>query len=160
MVTGCVLLLTILAAVGCSAGTAVGAVDVPPTLPARPTPNSVGSFPCPHDPVSTLDIEACQARQLLGLGREFNQSTALLWSVLETSGRRAFARAQGAWLSYRDQECRARARAYVGGSAAPVEFGACEIQLTRARLTDVKAAIALYCQGKAGVGRHRTCPRP
>jgi uncharacterized protein YecT (DUF1311 family) len=83
---------------------------------------------------------------------------AVLWSVLDARARRAFSRAHDAWLAYRDQDCRARARARVGGSAEPIVYGQCEVELTAARVKDVKSTLALYCEGAARVGPYRRCP--
>ena len=65
---------------------------------------------------------------------KFNTQATVLWSILDTAGRGAFTRAHAAWLTYRGQECNARARAFVGGTAAPISFGRCEIELTTAHL--------------------------
>jgi uncharacterized protein YecT (DUF1311 family) len=131
----------------------------PPTLPTTAGPHSVARFPCPKKPTSTIAIEACQARRLLRLGRTFNSEAAVLWSVFEVSGRRAFVRAHRAWLTYRRRQCEIEAAAFSGGTAAPVAFGACELRLTAARVNELGATIKLYCQGRERAGRFRRCPR-
>jgi uncharacterized protein YecT (DUF1311 family) len=107
--------------------------------------------------VTTVDIEACEGRQLLSLGRQFNVKVAALWPILDASSRSAFLRANTAWLTYRDQACTARARLFAGGSAFPVVYGQCEIDLTAARLKEVSSTLRYYCQGAARVGRYRGC---
>jgi uncharacterized protein YecT (DUF1311 family) len=155
----CAGLLTIaLIVLGCSAP-AKQEVLAPPRLPVRASPNSVASFPCPRKPVSTLELEACDGRRLLALGRSFNRQANVLWSMLDPAGRRAFARAHRAWLSYRDQRCTVDARAYAGGTAAGPTAGRCRNALTAAWLRDVESSVALYCQGKVRAGRFRNCPR-
>ena len=62
----------------------------PPTLPSKAGPGSLARRICPHNPISTLDIETCEERKLLELDRAFNKQAAVLWSVLDTLGRRAF----------------------------------------------------------------------
>jgi uncharacterized protein YecT (DUF1311 family) len=136
----------------------VGAAAGPPTLPVKANPDSVARFGCPKKPRSTVDIEACQARQLIRLDTKFNGKAAVLWSVLDASGRQSFTRAHRAWLTYRHQQCEAEAGAYSGGTAAPVTFGACEIALTAARVTRLSHTISLYCQGRVRIGRFRRCP--
>lgn len=89
--------------------TALGALRRP-TLPVRAAPNSVASFPCPPNPLSTIDIEACEGHKQLKLDREFNKLTAALWPILDMTGRRELVRAHTAWLTYSDEECRARTR--------------------------------------------------
>jgi uncharacterized protein YecT (DUF1311 family) len=151
------LALSILVLTGWSSATARAALS-PPTLPVKASPNSVASFACPTKPVSTLDIEACEGRKLLRLDRQFNNQAALLWSVLDPSGRRMFIRAQAAWLTYRNQHCQLAARAYLGGTASGLVAGQCQTALTAARVEEVTSTLSLYCQGKVRTGRYRQCP--
>lgn len=151
------LAVTFLVVISCSAAT-TQAADGPPTLPTKAAPNSVASFPCPRSPISTVDIEACEAQQLLRLGRDFNKQVGVLWALLDTLGRRAFIRAHHAWLTYRDQECQARARAFAGGTAAPVTYGHCKTELTAVRVKEIKTTLILYCEGRVRTGPRRRCP--
>ena len=139
--------------------TAPGALAGPPTLPAHPAPGSVGQFACPTKPISTADLEACAAKQLLAADREFNKATAGLWPLLDGTARAELARAQKAWLTYREQECTAEARVFLGGTLLPVEFAGCEVELTTARVKDLRDALAVYCQGRTRIGPARGCPR-
>jgi hypothetical protein len=86
-------------------------------------------------------------------------AAAVLWSILDAPGRQAFVLAHRAWITYRRQECTALARARVGGSAAPVVYGQCEIELTTARVEEVRSTLAVYCEGAVRVGPYRHCPR-
>jgi uncharacterized protein YecT (DUF1311 family) len=145
-------------------GAAGGSADAqaairPPTLPVRATPNSVASFPCPRKPISTLAMEACAARRLLRIDREFNKQAGILSSVLDAPSRRVFLRAHRAWLTHRDQWCEIGARRYVGGTAAGVEAGQCQIDVTTAWVRDIRSMVAFYCQGVVKAGRFRQCPR-
>jgi uncharacterized protein YecT (DUF1311 family) len=155
-VRGSRLLLMLLVAVSSSGALAATG---PPTLPSEAAPNSLASFRCPNNPGTTLDIEVCQAQQLLRYGRSFNRQAAILWSLLDTRGRRAFTRAHNGWLVYRDQECDARARSAVGGTARGVIYGQCLNALTAARIREVKATILYYCEGRVRTGPRRNCPR-
>ncbi len=150
--------LIVLVVTGWSASTTRAAL-LPPSLPVRASPNSVASFPCPQNAISTVDMEACEGRRLLEVDREFNREAAVLWSILDGPGRRAFARAHDAWLAYRHHVCAVSARAYLGGTAAGVIAGHCQRALTAAWLKEVKSTVALYCQGKVRAGRFRRCPR-
>lgn len=141
---------------GCGAS---AAAPGPPTLPITAAPSSVAGFPCPAHPVSTVDMEACAGRALLNLDARFNARAAALWSILDTSGRRALLKAQSAWLTYRTQACTVQSRAFLGGTAAPVAFGACEIDITRTQLAEVTATLKTYCQGAARTGRYKRCPK-
>jgi hypothetical protein len=90
----------------------------------------------------------------------FNDETGVLWSLLDTAGRREFIRAENAWLEYRDQECEANARAELGGTASPIQYASCETQVTRSRDQELGEMIAVYCQGTDPVGSYRRCPHP
>ena len=152
------LVLIVLVGIGWSSSPTAASLG-PPTLPVRASPSSVASFPCPGKPISTLEIEACEARKLLRVDREFNNRASVLWSVLDPLGRQAFVRAHDAWLTYRDQKCHLVARAYLGGTAAGPVAGHCQTTLTVAWVEEVKSAVSLYCQGKARAGRFHRCPR-
>jgi uncharacterized protein YecT (DUF1311 family) len=150
----------LLAALAAACGwPAAGASASAPTLPTRAAPGSLSSLACPVDPVSTLALEACEGRALLGLDRTFNHQAAVVWSLLDPGGRRDFLAAEAAWLAYRARECDVGARAYLGGTAAGIEYGDCENELTAARNRELASLVALYCQGSAAVGRDRLCPR-
>ena len=151
------LMVIALAMVGAGCGGSAAAPG-PPTLPTRAAPNSVAGFPCPAHPVSTVDMEACAGRALLNLDARFNVRAAALWSILDASGKRAFLKAQTAWLTYRTQACAVQSRAFLGGTAAPVTFGTCETEITRTRLEEVAATLRTYCQGAARTGRYKRCP--
>ena len=157
------LALVLLMASGCSSSHR-GAVTTsnpvrPPTLPTKASPNSVASFPCPRHPISTVDMESCAGRQQLKLNAQFNNAVFELWPALDATSRQAFANAQRAWSRYVRQECETESRAYLGGTAAGVAAGYCLTSLTRARVREVTATLALYCQGKVTSGRFRRCPR-
>ena len=130
-----------------------------PTLPTKALSNTVGSFPCPSKPISTLDLEACEAHKQLALAREFNRLTASLWPLLDATGRREFATAHRAWLKYSGQECAVDAREVLGGTAAGVILAACEATATRARVKEVAAILRDYCRGRVRAGPYRRCPR-
>ena len=133
----------------------------PPTLPTTAAPNSVAGFECPHNPISTLGIEACrEGHQLLALDRRSNNEVAIdLATPRCDRSRRPRLRSDGLGPSIGHEECVAAERAYLGGTAAPVEYGACEVLLTAARIKDLSAVVADYCQGRTRTGPARLCPR-
>jgi uncharacterized protein YecT (DUF1311 family) len=93
------------------------------------------------------------------LHARFNARAAALWPILDASGKRAFLKAQTAWLTYRTQACTVQSRSFLGGTAAPVVFGSCETEITKTRLEQVTATLKIYCQGAARTGRYKRCPK-
>jgi uncharacterized protein YecT (DUF1311 family) len=152
------LFVCVLAAAASFSATAHGALRRP-TLPVRASPNSVAGFPCPRSPIATLDIEACEGHKQLALGRHFNRLTAVLWPILDATGRGEFVSAHRAWLAYRDAECSAQARAVLAGTAAGVIFAVCETAITRTRVKELAGTVAEYCGGRVKTGPYRHCPR-
>ena len=129
-----------------------------PTLPVKAAPDSVAGFPCPHNPSSTVDIEACEGRKQLALNRQFNKFTAVLWPLLDRVGQRAFVSAHKAWLVYSSRACEARSRAVVGGTATGVIFADCETKILKARVSEVAEIVRSYCDGRVKTGPYRGCP--
>jgi uncharacterized protein YecT (DUF1311 family) len=126
----------------------------PPRLRTTPEPNSVARFPCPKHPWTTIELESCSARSVLALDGRINDLIKVIWARLDDpAGRSLFADAERAWELYVGNECTSRARAwvdrrfphsYVGGTSAPVARGACEVELTSARILELtKTASAL-----------------
>jgi uncharacterized protein YecT (DUF1311 family) len=89
---------------------------------------------------------------------EFNQQAGILWSILDVPSRKAFLRAHRAWLTHRENWCEVGARRYLGGTAAGIEAGQCQINLTTAWMRDVRSMVAFYCQGMVKQGRFGRCP--
>jgi uncharacterized protein YecT (DUF1311 family) len=137
--------------------TAQGALKRP-TLPVKAAPNSLASLPCPRNPISTVAIEVCEGHKQLRLDRQFNKLTAALWPILDATARAEFVSAHRAWLTYRDEECAARARAALGGTAAGPIFAVCETEMTRARVKELAGVVSEYCNGRVRTGPHRGCP--
>lgn len=125
---------------------------MPTTIP----PDSVGAFPCNQS--TTVGIESCEVRTGQRLNREFDTQTAILWPLLDLTGRHELIRAQLAWLEYADDECDVEERAVLGGSILPVIGGLCLNALTQARVQELKSVVDEYCQGAAPVGAYSRCP--
>jgi Protein of unknown function (DUF1311). len=126
----------------------------PPFLPTSDgNSRSVADFPCPKQPLTTVDIEACSARRLFRLNARANDQINLIWSRLATYeggaavGRGYFVKAERAWRTYAANECTSRSTAwlipsyphlYVGGSSAGIHYGACMEQFTAAHINELK----------------------
>ncbi len=129
-----------------------------PTLPVRAAPNSLASLPCPRNPISIVALEVCEGHKRLRLDRQFNKLTAALWPILDATARSDFVKAHIAWLKYSAQECSARAREALGGTAAGVVFAQCETEMTKARVSEVAETVSAYCDGRVKTGPYRGCP--
>lgn len=158
---GAVLFVAVLA--GCSSGgrtltaptstrTAPALRVIPPFLPTSAPPDSVTRFPCPTHPASMIDLQSCSGRRILALNARVNERIEIIWYRLrDATGRRYFVKAERAWQTYLENECRSRSRAwtnpasphlYVGGTLAPVRVGICEEELTAAHLRELAKTAA------------------
>ena len=112
-------------------------------------------------------MEACSARRLFRLNARANVQIKLIWSRLATYeggatvGRRYFAKAERAWLTYAGNECTSRSTAwlipsyphlYVGGTSAGIHYGICAEELTVAHIKDLKETAAWLGPGYWGGG--------
>ena len=161
-------MLAVVALAGC--GTATARTSAPqtrqrshgpqrPSLPVRAPRYSVLQFGCPAHPRTDQQIEACEARERLGLNAQFDTAVTALWPMLDRTGKWDFAAAQKSWNQFASEECAVAAREFLGGSEMPIEGGQCLVNLTRKRVRDVTGMLALYCQGKVRAGPYRRCPR-
>jgi uncharacterized protein YecT (DUF1311 family) len=92
------------------------------------------------DENTTIGMEGCAERQLLGLDRRVNEEVALVFSELPTKAQKLdFIAAETSWFSYRAKDCQSFAAVYTNGTFAPVEYAQCEAQDDRSRSTDLKA---------------------
>jgi hypothetical protein len=118
----------------------------PPLLPTTAGPKSVARFRCPKRPISSVDLQSCAARRVLALNAKINERSKVIWSRLGgDTGRRYFMKSERAWRAYVVKQCTSRSRAwidpahphtYVGGTAAPVVFAACQEELTLSHLRE------------------------
>lgn len=122
-----------------------------PVLPTTASPRSVARFPCKRGG-TTVELESCSVRRVLALNSRLNRLIKLTWRRLgDDTGRRYFVTAARAWEAYVRNECTSRSRgwinpkvphSYVGGTLAPVLDGACQVELTRARLRELAKTAA------------------
>jgi uncharacterized protein YecT (DUF1311 family) len=62
----------------------------------------------------------------------------------EQSGIASLKEAEGAWLSYRDIQCKAAGQRYEGGSLRPMIYAQCLTTLTDHRIADLKSIYEDY----------------
>src|SRR5713101_3365975 len=120
----------------------------PPLLPMKIPPGSIGRFPCPKHPLSTVAMESCSVRRLVRLNIRADKLIEVIWRRLRNDpGRRLFASAEKSWQAYANNECRSRYRVwtdpkyphvYSGGTAAPLLYSLCLERLTAAHIHDLK----------------------
>ena len=73
-------------------------------------------------------------------------SSLIAEAAFEVSGSRDFAAGERGWFAYMDGLCTARASKYEGGTAQPIEFGACEEGISTAHLKALAATLRLLTQ--------------
>jgi len=88
---------------------------------------------------TTIGIEGCSEHRLLHTDAKIVAEEHAIYSLLSVTTRAAFASGERGWLAYRDGLCEARASKYDGGTAQPVEFGACEEEISAAHLRALSA---------------------
>ena len=104
--------------------------------------------PCPHGKGAgtTIGIEACSNQRLHLTDVKIVAQERAIYALLSTETRAAFASGERGWLTYRDGLCAARASKYEGGTAQPVEFGACAEGISTAHLKALNATQRLLKQ--------------
>ena len=131
-------------AVGCGPQTA-------PIKPRLGLPRIVERFtlsPCPHGKAAetTIGIEACSNQRLHRTNVKITAQERAIYSLLLAKARPDFAAGERGWLVYMDGLCTARASKYEGGTAQPIEFGACEEGISTAHLKALAATLRLLTQ--------------
>jgi uncharacterized protein YecT (DUF1311 family) len=96
-------------------------------------------LPCPHTRVSTLDMEGCLERDILRTDRVIDARRRRVLALLNDDGRRAFVRAERAWLTYRRAACEAAASRFAGGTFAGVSLAACYADQNRRHASELAA---------------------
>lgn len=94
-------------------------------------------LPCPRKGRArgtTLGIEGCYEHEIVRTDAKITARSRRIFAALTPAGRKAFARAERAWLAHRESFCTARASIYAGGSAQPLVFAACVVRMNRAHL--------------------------
>jgi uncharacterized protein YecT (DUF1311 family) len=98
-------------------------------------------------------------RDRLTFNVRFDTAVTALWPLLDAKGKRDFADGQRSWKRFVNDECDIAYREFLGGTEAPISAGACYVELTRARASEVTGMLAAYCQGRVRAGPARRCPR-
>lgn len=105
-------------------------------------------LPCEKN--TTIGQEGCAEAQLLRADRRINREVSLMFTLLSTgSQKRAFIKAESAWLTYRGADCSSVADVYQGGSLEPVQYALCEISDDEAKSTSLQSFFTLLEQGRS-----------
>ena len=123
---------------------AIAAAAVRPPVIKEPwTP-----LPCPKEPATTIEMEACLERAIVRSDRRIDAKAATVFSLIRHgSDRAAFLQGEQAWLRYRRRSCAATASVYRGGSAEPVAYLDCEKNRNMRHLADLVETERVLRQG-------------
>jgi uncharacterized protein YecT (DUF1311 family) len=129
--------LSVALAGGCLAAAAAAATPLrAPVVHERFT-----LLPCPASAAlrdSTIGIEGCQEQTIIRADRQIDSLALAIFSGLGApAAKRRFVTAEAAWLAYRQAFCASESDLFVGGSEAPVEFGACAVSLDEQHVKDL-----------------------
>jgi uncharacterized protein YecT (DUF1311 family) len=114
-----------------------GAALKPPVIHEVFTP-----LPCPMHPSTTLAIEGCDERAILGSDRRINADVKAIFELLAPSERSGFAAGERAWLRYRKLSCAAEASKYAGGTLAGVVDAGCVVRRSQAHAKDLAETLS------------------
>ncbi|WP_421710362.1 lysozyme inhibitor LprI family protein [Algihabitans sp.] len=98
---------------------------------------------------SQVEIASCVSAQVNIVGLALDQALGFARdAAVELDGVTgrdvalpALEKSQGAWVAYRDAQCRYRATLFGGGSGSGIAEGACHVALTRARIAELMASL-------------------
>jgi uncharacterized protein YecT (DUF1311 family) len=102
-------------------------------------------LPCNHN--NTVGLEGCAEGQLLSADRRINEEVKLLFSLVPQVQREDLTAAEKVFLTYRKSTCTAFSDVYKGGTFAPVEFTACEVQVDESRSNTLHQYFRLADEG-------------
>lgn len=91
----------------------------------------------------TVRLRACDAVELRARNAVLNQTYTMLMRALPPARRDSLRAAERAWIGFRDAECAFRTTAEAGGSAAPLVTSACHLELTAARIQELRRALRM-----------------
>lgn len=95
-------------------------------------------LPCPTNPRTTIDVEACLEKTLVRTDRAIDTRVRAIFALLRSGrGRTSFAAGERSWLRYRRSSCSAQATSYAGGSLEPVAFLRCQVNRNKAHLEEL-----------------------
>lgn len=72
---------------------------------------------------------------------ELNKVYKQLMSILDQNEKPLLIQAEKDWVKYRDSHCKFEVSQYEGGSIQPLIYSTCLEELTRKRITEIKASI-------------------
>ena len=88
-------------------------------------------------------MNACTGAVAAALERERERTERAVAAALDAERRPALAAAEAAWKSYRDAQCELEAAGFEGGSMQPTIRNGCVAGMTRRRLEELRALLAL-----------------
>ena len=91
--------------------------------------------------LTSLQMQVCAAHAFREADAALNRAYGLAVKEGSPEHREKLRTAQRAWLAYRDAECAWESGRYEGGTLAPVTYGQCLVDLTRARVEAIEAAM-------------------
>jgi uncharacterized protein YecT (DUF1311 family) len=97
-------------------------------------------LPCPAHPSSTLAMEGCYEKAIVGTDRKINSQTRVIFRLLPSRyGRLTFVSGERSWLLYRHDSCAALSSKYGRGTYGPLSAAVCILDRSRAHLRDLVA---------------------
>ena len=86
-------------------------------------------------------MRACSFAELARRDRELNEVYGRLIAALEQPAQAQLREAERAWVAYRDAECRFRRSVGDGGTIALLISDTCSIELTTARVQELRKTL-------------------
>ena len=126
-------------------------------LPSAAQQTTTPENPCEEKPISQRQMDDCAAFEYkqadAHLNRVYGKALQYMTDDLarvkqssdekqikyEETAMASLKKAERAWLSYRDIQCKAAAQQYAGGSMAPMIYSQCLTTLSQHRTADLKS---------------------
>jgi uncharacterized protein YecT (DUF1311 family) len=126
------ILITVVVALLGGAGSALAL-----THAGRGPARSADYTSCLKTASTTAALQTCINAELKRLG---GQLSSAYKKLVATSGadKTKLAAAQSRWTAFRDADCKFAASIHAGGSLAPIDMGTCQVDLTTARVTELR----------------------
>jgi uncharacterized protein YecT (DUF1311 family) len=97
---------------------------------------------CNHSFAQTqLEMNETANSQYKKADAELNKVYKQLMNILDKNEKPLLIQAEKDWIKFRDSHCKFEASQYEGGSIKPLIYSTCLEELTRKRITAIKASI-------------------
>ena len=110
-------------------------------------------LPCTRQDQSTIGMIGCIEKHAREGDRRINVEVAVIFSFLDTAEKKSFAKAEKAWLDYRNSDCESVASLFLGGTIAPVEYGSCVVNDDQQYSSHLHRFFNLLTEGRSSVPR-------